>query len=466
MVCQRSTPMTPKRLLRLAICSAAVIGCAVATHAAEPLEICWGKTAVELPEWMQNAVIYEINVRQYSNEGTFAAVEKDLPRIHDLGANILWFMPIHPIGEMNRKGTLGSYYSVRDYETVNPAFGTEGDFKHLVDAAHALGFHVILDWVANHAAWDNVLTATHPDYFMHDAKGSFIPPLGFDWTDVIQMDFKNPEVVRYHARAMTHWIRDFGIDGFRCDYATGVPTTFWNTLAQNLRGVRPDLFLLAEAEVPQQQLAAFNASYTFDMMHAINDVAQGREPLSRIDDLLTRDRLRFPDHAARLYYTTNHDENSWQGTVWERLGGGVRPFAILTFMLDGIPLIYDGQEAGLDKRLEFFEHDPIAWRPGPLTGFYRTLCHLKTSNPALRTGSSMRRIATTENGSVYAILREGEDARVICFLNLTARDVTFDTADEALAGDWEDVFTNQVRPLESPVSMTLRSWEYRVYQSR
>jgi len=430
--------------------------------AAEPLQICGDQPALPAPEWIRHEAIYEVNVRQYSAAGTFAAVEADLPRLRALGVGVLWFMPIHPIGEKNRKGPLGSPYAVRDYYGVNPEFGTAADFRRLVDAAHVQGFRIILDWVGNHTAWDNPLVEQHPDYYVRNAEGHFVPPIGFDWTDVIQLDFSNHAVCDYEAAAMTHWIRQFGVDGFRCDFASGVPTVFWNEVSARLRAVRPDVFLLAEAEVPQHELHAFHASYSFTMMHVFNDVAAGKSPVSRIDDELSRDGVLFPAGAACIRYTTNHDENSWQGTVFERLGGGVEPFAVLTFMLDGIPLIYDGQEAGLDRRLAFFEHDPIAWRPNPLAAFYRTLCELKRTQPALRTGSGMRRVPTTVNDSVYAVMRESAGRRVVAFCNLTAKEAVVEAAEPALRGHWRDVFTGELVNWNAPVSFTLPAWKYRV----
>ncbi len=421
--------------------------------------------AVGTPDWVRHAVVYEINVRQYSPAGSFAAVTADLPRLHRLGADVLWFMPIHPIGEHNRKGPLGSYYAVRDYFAVNPEFGTEADFRKLVDAAHAQGFRVLLDWVGNHAAWDNPVAREHPDYFVHDAKGEFVPPTGTDWSDVIQFDFAKPGVLEYEYSAMAHWVKDFGVDGFRCDFATGVPTAFWDKLFARMRSIRPDLFLLAESDLPQLQVHAFNASYAFDMAHTFDAVAQGRTGVSGIDDTLAKFRVLFPAGAAMLYYTSNHDQNSWDGTEFERLGGGAAPLAVLSFMLDGIPLIYDGQEIGFDHRLAFFERDPIAWHASPLTAFYHTLIDLRHNEPALATGTGMRRLATTRNDAVYVVLREAQGNRVVAFLNLTARDVTADAFDPTLAGRWRDAFTGETVTLTETAPVTLRSWQYRVLES-
>jgi glycosidase len=452
--------------LSLALAGAALLLTGPWLRAAEAPRLCAGQPALGVPEWIRGGVIYEINVRQYSASGKFTAVTADLPRLRALGVDVLWLMPIHPIGEHNRKGPLGSYYAVRDYRAVNPEFGTEQEFKQLVDAAHAEGFRVILDWVGNHTAWDSPLAQQHPDYYVHDAKGSFTPPTGFDWTDVIQLDFANPGVLDYQFDAMAHWVRDFGVDGFRCDFATGVPTPFWDALFGRLRAVRPDLFFLAESELPQHQLKAFNASYGFEMMHSINDVAQGRAGVSHLDETLARTRVEFPAGAALLYYTTNHDENSWQGTEYERLGGGTEPFAVFTFLQDGLPLIYNGQEIGLNRRLEFFERDPITWTPNEhLTEFYRTLVQLRHTHPAMRTGVAARRLATTHNESVYAVIREARGQRVVAFLNLTARDVTANAFDAALAGRWRDVFTGEQVTFDAAVPVTLRSWKYRVLTS-
>jgi len=444
------------------------LGAACLTRAVETPQVCAGSPALGQPDWARNAVIYEINVRQYSVAGNFAAVTADLPRLRKLGVDVLWLMPIHPIGEQNRKGPLGSYYAVRDYLAVSPEFGTEADFRKLVEAAHAQGFRVVLDWVGNHTAWDNPLAREHPDYFVRDAKGSFVPPEGTDWSDVIQLDFSNPAVLDYETGALAHWVKAFGIDGFRCDFATGVPTPFWNELAARLRALRPDLFLLAESELPQHQLRGFNASYGFEMMQTFNAVAQGRAGVSHLDDTLARERVLFPAGAALLRYTTNHDENSWNGTEFERLGSGAAPLAVLSFVLDGIPLIYNGQEIGLDRRLLFFERDPIVWpaQTPAQTAFYHTLCRLRHTNPALRTGAAMRRLDTTKNESLYLVLREADGQRVVALLNLTARDVTAaDVYDPALAGEWRDVFTGEKVTMNSAVPLALRAWQYRVLES-
>ena len=423
--------------------------------------------AVSLPAWARGSTIYEVNVRQYSAAGTFAAVTADLARLEALGVDILWLMPIHPIGELHRKGTLGSYYAVKDYLGVNPEFGTAADFCALVADAQARGMKVILDWVPNHVAPDNPLTRTHPHFFWRDAQGNLTPPHGTDWTDVVQFDFAAPGLLEYQTDVLLHWIREFGVDGYRCDVAWGLPTPFWDEVTRRVRAVKPDVFFLAEAELPQHQVASFPLSYGFDLHHAMNAVAQGRKPASAIDDALARFRAHFPCSGALMLFTSSHDENSWAGTEFERMGSGYAPFAVLSFLLDGVPMVYNGQEVGLDRRLEFFERDPIVWprEPHPTTRLYQVLTRLRRAHPALHTGAAQRRLDTTENAAVYAVLREADGRKVVGWMNLTARDVKADLFDPALAGKWRDAFTGELVALDALVPLDLRAWRYRVLVS-
>ncbi len=430
--------------------------------AEEAAALLWDQPSTELPDWVRNQTIYEINVRQYSEAGTLDAVTADLDRIEELGVRTLWLMPIHPIGKVNRKGELGSYYSISDYMDINPEFGTKADFKEFVDAAHARGMRVILDWVGNHTAWDNPIAKEHPEYFMTDDEGNFIPPLGFDWTDVIQVDYNNEDLLKYQIKAMRFWIEEFGVDGYRCDYATGIPTPFWNKLSAALLEIRPDLFMLAEAEVPDQQLKAFHASYGWPLMHAFNDVAQGKKPASWIDDVQTRMDLEFPAGSDFLLVTSNHDENSWNGTVFERLGGGVEVFAALTYVMDGIPLIYNGQEAGLDRRLEFFQRDPIDWKEHRLFDVYKRLNDLKTKHPALATGADSIRIPSTLDEQAYVLLRKAGKKKVLLLANLSAADIDFRAGSKLLAGKWKDAFTGEKVVLGKSPTFELNAWKYQL----
>jgi cyclomaltodextrinase len=422
------------------------------------------QTALGQPDWVRRGTIYEINVRQFSASGQFDAVRAQLPRLKELGVDILWLMPIHPIGELNRKGPLGSYYAAKDYLAVNPEFGTEDDFRELVRGAHALGLRVILDWVPNHVSPDNALTRTNPEFFWRDEKGQLTPPHGTDWTDVVQFDFAAPGLLDYQTKVLLHWIEKFGVDGFRCDVAWGLPTPFWNEVTKRVRAAKPDVFFLAEAELPQHQVAAFNVSYGFDLHHAMNTVAQGKKSASAIDEALAKFRAHFPRGSALMVFTSSHDENSWAGTEFERMGQGYAPFAVLTFLLDGVPMIYNGQEVGLDRRLEFFTRDPIVWptETHPTTRLYQVLTQLRRTHPALHTGAAMRRLDTTDNATFYALLREAAGKKVVGIFNLTAKDAKADLFDPALAGKWRDAFTGESVTLDALVPLDLKAWRYRV----
>jgi cyclomaltodextrinase / maltogenic alpha-amylase / neopullulanase len=451
-------------LFTTAVLIAALATTLQAAPATEPI-FNWDRQARALPEWARNATIYEINVRQYSEAGTFAAVETDLDRIASLGVEILWLMPIHPIGEVNRKGSLGSYYAVRDYFGVNPEFGDAESFRSFVRAAHARGLKVILDWVANHSSWDNPLTQTQPELYEKNEQGQFVPPHGTDWTDVIQFDLEHPGLLRFHIEAMRYWVTEFGVDGFRCDYALGLPVGFWEKVGQALRQERSDIFLLAESDQGEMLPDAFNLIYGWELMHGFDAIAQGRAPANSLDAILARRSLILPRNGLEMLMITNHDENSWNGTVFERLGGGHRTFAALSFTMNGVPLIYNGQEIGLDRRLEFFEKDPIQWSASPLFSFYQKLVKLRSTHPALLPGSPTTRIPTTNDAAVYAFLR-GNPAgpSVLVVANLTARNLSMRAGHRALAGNWKNAFTGQQIELEANASFTFRSWEFVVLE--
>lgn len=423
--------------------------------------------ALGQPDWVRRGTIYEINVRQFSAEGRFTSVTAQLPRLEALGVDILWLMPIHPIGELHRKGPLGSYYAAKDYLGVNPEFGTEQELRDLVNGAHARGMKVILDWVPNHVSPDNPLTQTHPHFFWRDAQGNLTPPHGTDWTDVVQFDFNAPGLLDYQTDVLLHWVKNFGIDGFRCDVAWGLPTPFWNEVTKRVRAVRPDVFFLAEAELPQQQVAAFHVSYGFDLHHAMNAVAQGKKTASGLDEALAKFRTHFPRGSALMVFTSSHDENSWAGTEFDRMGAGYAPFAVLSFLLDGVPMIYNGQEAGLDRRLEFFERDPIVWpaETHSTTKLYQVMTKLRRENPALHTGAAQRRLDTTDNATFYVLERSAGAKKVVGIFNLTAKDSKADLYDAALTGKWRDAFTGETVELNGLVPLDMKGWRYRVLVS-
>ena len=346
------------------------------------------KTPSVHPDWTYNSVMYEVNIRQFSPEGTFAGVEEQLPRLKDLGVDILWLMPMYEIGTEGRKGTLGSYYAISDYKKVNPEFGTMEDFEHLLAKAHELGFKVILDWVANQTAPDNVWMNEKPaDFYERDSLGNAI--WEYDWTDTRSLNYANEEVWWAQDDAMRFWLEK-GVDGFRCDAAGEVPAEFWKGILPKMNKDYPDIYLLAEAERDNLADASetFDANYAWELHHLLNSLAQGRKTVADLKDYIARDAARFPKEAFRLTFTSNHDENSWSGTEFEREDAAANACAVLCFTLPGSqPLVYTGQEIGLSRRLAFFEKDPITdWYPNEYTTFWKKLIELKHGNPALAAG--------------------------------------------------------------------------------
>ena len=337
-------------------------------------------------EWTYDAVIYEMNVRQYTPEGTFAAASGQLPRLKRLGVDVIWLMPIYPIGEKERKGTLGSYYAVKDYCAVNPEFGTMEDFEAFLAEAKSLGFKVILDWVANHTSPDAVWISESPaSWYERDSLGNTI--VEYDWTDIAALNYDNPEVWDAQEKSMRFWMEK-GIDGFRCDMACEVPMEFWQKTIASLRSDWPKMYMLAEGENPELHRSGFDASYAWELHHLLNDIAQGKKGVAELLDYVERDAKNYPPEAFRLMFTSNHDENSWAGTEFERMGDAARAMAVLTFTLpSGQPLLYTGQEMGWNHRFEFFEKDPVpSWEENDFTEFYRSLIRFRHDHPSLRPG--------------------------------------------------------------------------------
>lgn len=415
-----------------------------------------------VPEWSKDAVIYEVNTRQYTEAGTFEAFEEHLPRLKELGVDILWFMPIYPIGEENRKGTLGSYYSIQDYQAVNPEFGTIEDFKSVVQKAHDLDMKVILDWVANHTAWDHEWITTHPEWYTKDSLGNMIAP--FDWTDVAQLDYTQKEMRSAMKSALNFWVKETDIDGYRCDVAGMVPVDFWEAATEELNAIKP-IFMLAEDEAETDLLfKAFNANYGWGFHHIMNDIAKGDKSAIDATEYLQNIVSKYPKGAYPMQFTSNHDENSWNGTTLERMGDAVSTFAALTFVVEGMPLIYNGQEAGLKKRLEFFEKDVIDWSDLSASLLYSQLIKLKKENKALWNGTEGGNtlfIETNEPEKVLAFKREKEDNSVTVIFNLSAETVSVNTSLAVEKGN-----TNYFDSIEVEVPMndfTLDAWEYLIF---
>ncbi len=451
------------------------------------------RTASLHPDWTYDAVLYEVNIRQFSPEGTFKGVEAQLPRLKELGVDVLWLMPMYQIGVEGRKGTLGSYYAISDYTAVNPEFGTMEDFESLLAAAHKAGFKVILDWVANQTAPDHRWMNEKPaDFYERDSLGNAI--WEYDWTDTRSLNYENEAVWAAQDEAMRFWLEK-GVDGFRCDAAGEVPAEFWYGILPKMNADYPDAYLLAEAE--RDNLAdptvTFDCNYAWELHHLLNGLARGAKTVTELQDYVARDAARFPAEAFRLTFTSNHDENSWAGTEFEREGAAANACAVLCFTLPGSqPLIYTGQEIGLDRRLAFFEKDPITdWTDNAQTAFYKKLIALKHAHRALDAGERGGKMAWLENmpegvvaysrtldkdqvitvanfgvaaaAPAEEVVREANDNRpqgadvAEPFRNLEAEPVTLSLP---LDGTFEDVFSGVL--LEGTAQLTLAPGQFAV----
>jgi glycosidase len=419
--------------------------------------------------WMDTATIYEVNVRQYTKEGTFNAFSKHLTRLSRMGIKVLWFMPIHKISVANRKGSLGSYYAVADYKSVNPEFGTKEDFKALVDYAHSLGFKVVLDWVANHTGMDNVWTVNKSWYSL-GPNGELMPPTGTDWTDVAELNYDNPDMRAAMIDAMKYWVKDFGIDGYRCDVAGNVPNDFWQTAIKQLRTIKP-VFMLAEANNNKALLqTGFNADYGWEMLGVMNKIGLELADSYDVEQAMANQADNYPAGKYPMQFITNHDENSWNGTEYERLGDGVVPLTALSFTIPGMPLIYSGQESAFKRRLAFFEKDQIDWGNYSQSVLFAKLTELKRNNKALWNGSAggPYKAIPSSNAKVLTFERNKGTNRVVVVMNLSSKAQKAKVTFGASAGKYK-VFTATKMPSTKPITLaksqtvSLKPWAYEIY---
>ena len=418
--------------------------------------------------WSHSTNIYEVNLRQYTVEGTFNAFANYLPSLKEMGVKTLWFMPITPIAQKKMKGSLGSYYACSDYTSINPEFGSIDDFKNLIKQAHEMGFKIIIDWVANHTGWDHSWTKEHPEYFLKDSvTNDFKIASGMD--DIIELDYKNPALRQAMRDAMKFWVTECDIDGFRCDLAFWVELDFWKEARKELDAVKP-LFWLGEfdeLEKPEYG-EAFDASYAWTWMHKTEDFYKKQESLDTLLMVL-KNYDDLGDSTMRAWFTTNHDENSWNGTEYEKYGEMAKALAVFSATWNGVPLLYSGQELPNLKRLEFFEKDVIAWTSAnKLNDFYKVLLQLKTNNPALRSGDpavQTFRIKTSDAKNIFAYLRKNGGKEVLVVLNLSGqKDLHFDMLDSNVAGIYTNVFSGAANDFTINKSFEMQGWEYLVYE--
>lgn len=408
---------------------------------------------------MENAVIYEANIRQYSEEGSFKAFTKDIPTLKNLGVKVLWVMPIYPISTTKSKGPLGSYYAISDYTKVNPEFGTIEDFRDLVKTAHDNGIYVILDWVANHTGWDHVWLKEHPEFYTKDDKGEITHTVGTDWTDVADLNYDNQEMRAEMLKAMQYWLKEEGVDGFRCDVAGMVPVDFWESTVTELKKIKP-VFMLAEGWEPELMKNAFDMGYGWDTHHVMNHIAKGENTVAAWDKRMKQVDSMYAADDILMNFTSNHDENSWNGTVQERMGDAKELFAALSYVAPGMPLIYSGQEYDMDKRLLFFEKDTIVKKKGVFYPLYEKLGKLKNENIALHGGknaASYERIKTSADDKVLAFKREKENNKVIFVANMTKEPVKFTPEYE---GEFKEYLSGESIKGTKGQEYNLDPWQY------
>ncbi len=423
---------------------------------------------INIPDWVKNATLYELNIRQFSQEGTFSAVEKQLSRLKKLGIDIIWLMPIHPIGELHRKGRLGSYYSVQNYLKINPEFGTEQDFSSLVEAIHDHGMFVILDWVANHTSWDNNLVTEHPDWYMKSRKDTFQSTRWRDYDDIIELNYKHPALRKYMTGALKYWVKEYDIDGFRCDIASFVPIDFWENVRAELDKIKP-VFMLAEAEDKDLHRRAFDATYNWTLWNILHQIAINNISVKTLGEGYLAEHVSiFPKEGIRMNFIDNHDKNSWEGTPQSNFGEGLKAVTVFTFMMDGIPLIYNGQEAGLSRSLEFFEKDPIEWQLHDNEDFYAKMLNLKHKNQALwngKFGGEIVRIMNDKMDQVVSFVREKNGHKVLVFINLSNDSIVvqFDTSFDK--GNYLNLFSDAAQQVDETMVIEMVPWDYLVLHS-
>jgi len=436
-------------------------------------------------EMMETAVIYEANIRQYSPEGSFDAFTKDIPQLKNLGVKVIWLMPIYPISEKNRKATggkdvediqdpevrkkyLGSYYSISDYSAVNPEHGNMEDFDELVQTAHENGMYVILDWVANHTGWDHAWITEHPDYYTKDKEGNITDPINdetgepWGWTDVADLNFDNREMRQKMTEEMLFWVKEHDIDGFRADAAHSVPTDFWESAARTLNKEKP-LIMLAEAQDPKDLFHnAFEMGYNWEGHHLMNEIAQGKKNVKDWDNYMEKVDSTFQKDDFLMNFITNHDENSWAGTVKERMGDASEAMLAMSYTIPGMPLIYSGQEYDMDKRLKFFEKDTISKTKGKVYPLLEKLGALKNSNVALNGGknkASYTPVMSSAEEKVLLFKREKDGEILYYVANMTNKPVNFTTD---LEGEFMDYMGDSKFSVSQDQEIQFQPWEYKI----
>lgn len=420
-------------------------------------------------DWTKNAIIYEVNVRQYTEEGTFKAFEEHLERLKDMGINTLWFMPIYSISQVNKKGTLGSYYSIQDYKTVNSEFGTNEEFKALIDKAHSMGFHVILDWVANHTGFDHVWINEHPEYYLQDENGEIMSPVGTDWIDVAQLNYQNKDMRAAMIETMAYWIKDMEVDGFRCDYAQGVSSDFWEEARYELNKIKP-IYMLAEDGTNTESLlkSAFDSDYNFPLYDGIKMAMTVKNSADKLDTLINPD---IPAGSYKMNFLDNHDKNTYDGTLEERFGSDkLGALWSLVFTAEGIPLVYSGNEEDTDIQLEFFEKDNIDFGDYKWEPLLKKLCEIKTTNEALFNGNFGEKMDILEEDNKSVIAYTRGDITYVTNMSSAEQSVKYKDkikkGEILLHGKGKEMQNDEGKDVDKSSLEKLSGWEYYIIRSK
>lgn len=422
-------------------------------------------TIEDHPAWIMQGNIYEVNVRQYTPEGTFRAFGANLQRLKDMGVQTLWFMPINPISKVDRKGVLGSYYAVADYTAINPEYGTINDWNELVKKCHEMGFKVVIDWVPNHTGGDHYWLEKHPDFYVRDsATGKAISQ--FDWTDTRKLNYKNPALVDTMINCMKFWLKESDIDGFRCDVAGEVPDEFWKKCISELRKEK-NIFMLAEGNKASLEQDGFDATYCWDEFAMMKKIAKGERPAFALDSVVNRVDTTFPKNSLIMYFTSNHDENSWNKADYGTMPGASHaPFAVLTqTMWRSVPLIYSGQEEPFLDSISFFYKDTIPFGKFERADFYKVLLNLRKNDPALAANASFKKVTTSNDAAIYSFVREGANKKILVLLNFSDKEQKFNLTGYDPTGSPENAFNGKSETLKGmDQQFDLPAWGYLVYK--
>jgi glycosidase len=441
-------------LLALTLCIAA---CQVKEKTLQPI------TSTDHPNWIMQGNVYEVNVRQFTPEGTLTAFSKHLDRLQEMGVQTLWFMPLNPISKKDRKGTLGSYYAVANFTSINPEFGTIEDWKTLVREIHKRDMKVIVDWVPNHTGADHPWITTYPEFYVQDSTGK--PAVAFDWADVRQLDYKNTIMQDSMINAMKYWLVNTDIDGFRVDVAWNVPAEFWNKCIPQLKSTKDNLFMLAEGDKAYLSTSGFDAVYPWSMFKMMMKVAKGERSPIALDSIKAVNDTLYASGTIQLYFTSNHDENSWNKSDFETFPGASHaPFAVFTqTMTNSVPLIYSGQEEPVLRALQFFDKDPIEFEKFQRAKFYKTLLELRAKNQALAADATFSKVSVGDDKSVYAFTRQKGEAKILVILNLSPVEQQITVKDTSLQGNPYNVFMYAKEPLTDK-PWKIEPWGYVIYE--